>query len=292
MDYHKPTSTLFLLLLSPQVANRVLSVGDQGRAARIAELLDVGSCAVFTSDRGYCSYTGLFKGVKVSIIATLIGFPNLDIVVREVRYVCKGPMAIVRLGTCGGLGATAAGAVSVPSESVFVRLEPDYRGPEPPAPAAGGMPSAELPYSVTRSVLPDSELATLLGSRVRAAVHAEKGAAWPVVLGGVHASADSFYSSQGRPCPAFDDRNGALLDALAKRVPGLATLEMETFHLFELARSTTTGVSSADLRIRAAAAHIVIVNRALETSMSVSDLHSLEKAGGFAALEALTVLPL
>jgi uridine phosphorylase len=32
-----------------------------------------------------------------------MGMPNMDFVVRESRAVIDGPMAIVRLGTCGAL---------------------------------------------------------------------------------------------------------------------------------------------------------------------------------------------
>lgn len=46
---------------------------------------------------------GLFEGVPVSIITTLMGMPNMDFVVREARAAVSGHMAIVRLGTCGAL---------------------------------------------------------------------------------------------------------------------------------------------------------------------------------------------
>lgn len=46
---------------------------------------------------------GLFEGVPVSIVTTLMGMPNMDFVVREARAAVSGNMAIVRLGTCGAL---------------------------------------------------------------------------------------------------------------------------------------------------------------------------------------------
>jgi uridine phosphorylase len=291
--------TFHVHVKTEDVANRVLSVGDQGRAERIAGLLDPGSVVKIPSDRGYCTYTGTFRGVKVTIVATLIGYPNMDIVIRELRYACKGPMAVVRLGTCGGLGATAVGTVSVPAAAVFVRLEPDYRGPEPPPAASGGMPSAALPYSVSRPVAPDAELAALLGVKMRIAVNEGMGRDWPVAVGGLHGTGDSFFSSQGRASSAFDDRNSGLIAALLERHPSLGTLEMETFHLFELARSTTASAfSSADAPssdstlIRAAGAHIVILNRFAGTATSSDDLHALERIGGQGALEALVELAL
>lgn len=49
------------------------------------------------------AHAGLFEGVPVSIITTLMGMPNMDFVVREARAAVSGQMAIVRLGTCGAL---------------------------------------------------------------------------------------------------------------------------------------------------------------------------------------------
>lgn len=38
----------------------------------------------YTSSRGFVTYTGKFQGVLVSIIVTLMGYPNMDFVIREV----------------------------------------------------------------------------------------------------------------------------------------------------------------------------------------------------------------
>jgi nucleoside phosphorylase len=76
----------------------VLLVGTVGAAQcqrqRISTLLTMSWC-VFAA--------GLFEGVPVSIITTLMGMPNMDFVVREARAAVSGHMAIVRLGTCGAL---------------------------------------------------------------------------------------------------------------------------------------------------------------------------------------------
>ena len=191
--------TFHVHVKSGEVANRVLVVGDQTRAGRIAHLFDGGAPSPMTSDRGYITYTGTFGGVGVTVCAHLIGFPNLDIVLHELRFVCAGPMAVIRLGTCGGLGSTAPGTLSVPGGgAVLVRLEPDYRGPAPPPDAPGGLPSAALPYSLSQLVLPDARLSELLSARVAAVIREGLGEAWPVALGGVHGTGDSFFSSQVR----------------------------------------------------------------------------------------------
>jgi Phosphorylase superfamily len=85
------------------VASRVLSVGDAGRAERISKLFDTDApINKITSSRGFITYTGKFKGVPVSVIATGMGLGQADFVIRESRAVIEGPMAIMRFGTCGG----------------------------------------------------------------------------------------------------------------------------------------------------------------------------------------------
>ena len=53
------------------IANRILSVGDAGRAERLAKALyDGGKFAVHGSSRGFAVYTGMHKDVPISIVAT------------------------------------------------------------------------------------------------------------------------------------------------------------------------------------------------------------------------------
>jgi uridine phosphorylase len=56
------------------------------------------------------------------------------------------------------------------------------------------------------------------------------------VVEGMNASADSFFSSQGRMDPNFEDRNDGVLDLLLESQPSVSSLEMENFHLFHLAQ--------------------------------------------------------
>ena len=71
------------------VANRILSVGDESRAARLAAgLLDNSDSCVdslksnlhkkISSSRGFTTHTGLFEGVPVSIVATGMGMPMVS----------------------------------------------------------------------------------------------------------------------------------------------------------------------------------------------------------------------
>lgn len=78
-------------------------MGDTKRAELIAHAhLDPDNLHIVKSHRGFVTYTGTYKGSLVSIVATGMGRPMMDFMVRECRAVVSGPMAIVRLGTAGG----------------------------------------------------------------------------------------------------------------------------------------------------------------------------------------------
>ena len=79
------------------------------------------------------------------------------------------------------------------------------------------------------------------------------------VVEGVDVTADSFYSSQGRTTSAFRDANEGLIARVRADVPGARSMQMETFHLFDLARC-----SAAASPIRASAAAIILASRACE----------------------------
>lgn len=69
------------------------------------------------------------------------------------------------------------------------------------------------------------------------------------VLVGSNATADSFYSSQGRTGSHFDDFNDGLIERLTEEQPELLTLEMETFQLLDLARCSRGAVRGAAFAI-------------------------------------------
>lgn len=51
---------------------------------------------------------------------------------------------------------------------------------------------------------------------------------------------------QGRLGGDFDDQNEGLITALCKAHPSLVSLEMETFHLLDLARCSRGGLSVSE----------------------------------------------
>lgn len=81
------------------VARVVLLVGDPGRAARAAELLEGGRC--YNEFRGLLGFTGRYEGVAVSVQTTGMGCPSAAIVCEELAML--GARVLIRLGTCGAL---------------------------------------------------------------------------------------------------------------------------------------------------------------------------------------------
>jgi len=257
-----------------EVNNRILSVGSAQRAEKLSQFLDQDK-PVFTktSKRGFTIYSGTRKGVAVSIIATGMGIAMMDFVVRETAALCDGPMVIARYGTCGTIRPDIdVGSVAVASlGSVAIQRNPDAFVP--------GV-SDEAAYRITNPVESDNELSLLIQRNLNAAL----GATTQVVTG-MNATADSFYSSQGRIDPTFDDRNESLIDDLALSHPDVITLEMETFHVLDLARCSRG-------KLRASAATIVLAQRKSNAWLSSEDLERLERVGGEAVLDAVAQVSL
>ena len=86
---------------------------------------------------------------------------------------------------------------------------------------------------------------------------------------------------QGRVSGSFDDRNEGLLAKLTQQYPNALSLEMETFHLFDLARCSGG-------KVKAAAVAIALAERYTNHFIAASEIETLEKKAGFAALTALT----
>jgi len=137
----------------------------------------------------------------------------------------------------------------------------------------------------------------------------------------VNASADSFYSSQGRQT-SFPDHNEYLIPHLLEVVPNIGSFEMETFHLYHLAKNyvprharplgnveppvsagpvspnveSAIGSSQSEVRgravaspprIRAAAAQMIFAARLSKGFITPNEVIELERWSGRSILEAL-----
>lgn len=151
------------------VCNRIITVGSLDRGEILCSMLDK-VLKIIRSKRGFVVFTGIYKDAYISIVVSQMGGPNMyvlflskfyfallnfllrlrDFVVREVKAVVDGDIAIFRLGSCGAMHPSApVGSLVISSKgSLFCSTNYDalYCGS-----------NAEL-YKVSGPVLPDEEL--------------------------------------------------------------------------------------------------------------------------------------
>jgi purine-nucleoside phosphorylase len=107
------------------IAATVLLPGDPLRARHIAgEFLD--DAVEVNTRRNMLGYTGLWQGRRLSVLGSGMGIPSCAIYATELaRH--HGVRRIVRIGTCGGVGAVALGDVllaqAASTDSNFNRLQ-------------------------------------------------------------------------------------------------------------------------------------------------------------------------
>ncbi|PIL30009.1 hypothetical protein GSI_07920 [Ganoderma sinense ZZ0214-1] len=311
-------------LRAGEVANRIITLGAPSRAHGVASYLDATPTPFeITSERGFTTITGRYKGVPVSVIAIGMGYPNADFFVREVRECLTGDMLVVRLGSCGSLIDVPVGSVVAPKGSICVTRNYDYDF------VTGS--SQEEPYRLSKPVMADPVLHDAVVKSLRATQPPEIKTS--IVDHTLNASADSFYSSQGRQT-SFPDHNSDLIPRLVAAHKDLATLEMETFHILHLAAcwaigaktgtadaapplhhaatapsippvhapstqtripdvaASATGAAplSPPPRIRAAAAQMVFASRTSQDFITPQEVAAIEAWAGRAVLEALVGL--
>ncbi|KAF9457116.1 nucleoside phosphorylase domain-containing protein [Collybia nuda] len=296
-----------------EVANRIITVGSPSRANAIAAFLDTNPKPfVLTSERGFLTITGRYKGVPISIISIGMGSPNMDFFVREARECLSGDMLIVRLGSCGALVDVPVGSVVVPKASVAISRNVDYDFHNTAV-------NRDPPYRISKPVSADVALHLEVCKALRES--RPPGSDATILPGTVNASADSFYSSQGRQT-SFPDQNADLIAQLQASTPDLATLEMETFHLYHLAAcwgggnspsaksadpplatgpvkpvaslskspassATSPRLASPDSVIRAAAAQMIFASRTSQGFITPDQVTEVERWTGLGVLNAL-----
>ncbi|SFM89577.1 purine-nucleoside phosphorylase [Streptomyces sp. cf124] len=186
----------------------VLMPGDPRRARRIAETV-LADARLVTEVRGILGYTGTYRGVPMSVLASGMGIPSVSIYATEL-FRHYGVRRIVRVGTAGAL------PVSVGLRDVVIAS------------------AAHTDSSVSRLLVDGVTLSLAASYRpLRAAVDAAdsseaegpgapSGSRRPAVHIGPVFSSDHFYLD--RP---------AVLDALERR--GTLAVEMEAAGLYAVA---------------------------------------------------------
>lgn len=94
---------LHLLAEPGDLAPVVFLPGDPGRAERIAARLT--DARAYSRNRGLLGFTGAIDGTPISVQTTGMGAPSTAIVAEELIQL--GAQVLVRVGTCGGVAATA-----------------------------------------------------------------------------------------------------------------------------------------------------------------------------------------
>lgn len=100
-----------------EIAKIVLLPGDPARSKLIGEkYLEKGK--LIASYREFVSYTGYYKGMKISTASTGIGSPSTAIAVEEL--INMGTKVLIRVGTCGGAlkKEIKVGSIIIPTASI------------------------------------------------------------------------------------------------------------------------------------------------------------------------------
>jgi len=234
-----------------ELAEFILLVGDPARAAMVAEMLD--GIELERRQRECLTYTGRYRGQRLSVMAIGMGAGNAEIAVIEICQ-CLAQPTLIRCGTSGGLAPELALGDLVITQAAY-RLEKtslQYVGEGYPA-------VADL--AVTLSLIEAAERLAL-----------------PCHLG-ITATADGFYAAQGRDLPGFPPRHPTILAELERQ--GVKNLEMETSCLLTL----------ASLRgLRAGAVCAVLATRRDQRFIAPQEKETAERNCVLVGLKAFEVL--
>jgi uridine phosphorylase len=215
------------------LAPYILTCGDPGRARKIARYFD--KVDVRRQNREFLTFTGSYKGIPVSVMATGIGADNTAIAVIEAAQ-CVANATFIRLGSCGALQLEIAPGDLVITERVMrdetttnYYASPDYEARAHPLVLKALEEAAaalQVPYHV-----------------------------------GLTCTTGDFYGGQARQAPGFPILEPGKIERL--RRAGVLNLEMEMSAYLTLA-----GVSTYSLRAGGACA--VLNNRITGASVFAS----------------------
>lgn len=142
--------------------------------------------------------------------------------------------------------------------------------------------SKELPYyNFSNIASSDLALSNSLTAELRRVITDPQ----TPILEGVNVTAESFYSSQGRMDPNFDDQNHSIFESVSDNYSNAKSMEMETFMLLHLAQCSK-------IPVQASACAIVVANRCSSKVIEGSLLELLEENGGLACIQALVATEL
>jgi uridine phosphorylase len=237
-----------------ELAPYILTCGDPDRAQRIARLLD--RVEMRRHNREFLIYTGAYKKIPVSVMATGIGAPATAIAIVEAAN-CVNPVTFIRLGTCGALQQEIEVGDLVITESSWCR------------------------EGTSASYIPEDFVPHADPGIVAALREAAKALKIPYHVGLTVTTGD-FYAGQGRAAPGFPAPDPKFLQTLTES--GVLNMEMEMGVYLALAAVST-------YKIRAGGACLVLDNRESEAGFtSFKDKRRGEKRLIEMGLRALKIL--
>ncbi|EAY14084.1 purine nucleoside phosphorylase, putative [Trichomonas vaginalis G3] len=198
-----------------EVSNEFLITSDYYLAEQISKLFEEKEPFCFRSNRGYTTFTGHYKGKRLSICAFGIGFAMIDFLVREVRTITKGKLTFIALGAAPSPAGHALGTAINIKDAVAYELDFNTFNAENPT-----------PYRFFKKPVPaDETLFNALNEGLKAAniPHVEgRVASNPSFISGVN-SAD---------INGFNFKKEGLLQKVEAELGKIDTLEMDTYPLY------------------------------------------------------------
>lgn len=235
--------TMHLGTVKGDVANRIIICSDEKIAWRLSRFFDnPAEVREIHSPRHFITYTGLFKGTPISVIASGMGEPMIDFTMREAKIHLDGPMAVVRYGSCGSISNCEEGQVVVATDGCFectFDLEAKY-----------GKSGGNSYYRISDVAPSDDKLNAHLTKCIKSNL-LDPDQCKTGLLG----TSDSFYSSQARSHTKFSDKNENLINEIIKKYPNAKTMDMESYTV------VGTALMAKKKDVYASAVSHVVVNR-------------------------------
>lgn len=203
MDEVKPGYTTGIEVT--HIAKYCVLVGDPARVYRFAKKMD--NIEYEKKHREYVTITGLYKGVRLTVMGTGMGGASTEMAIVELSQ-CHPNLTFIRCGSCGGLTKETKLGDLVISTSAL-RFE-----------------NTSLDYA-------DSNLPAIAHSDVLLAlIQAAQESRQPYHVG-MTATMPSFYVGQGRDTPPFRPRNQDIVQRLSMQ--NVINMEMEASVVFTMA---------------------------------------------------------
>lgn len=223
-----------------EVANQVLIMSSYQLAEKVSELFDKTE-PVFhrESNRGYQTYTGLYNGKRISVVAFGIGFAMIDFLLRELRRITKGPLTFIELGAAPVISGELNEAI-VSKDAVAVEIDYD------------NFAQKELPYHLFKKPVPaDEGLVNDIKKKLeKEGIKYREGRILsnPSFCAGISAPT---LESGGVGC--FDFKTKGLLEYVQKEAGPITSLEMDAYPLLWTSlRATDKNIKSAVVSLSAA----------------------------------------